>query len=404
MVSTKPHGKYEPKDTKRPVRKAVVILGMHRSGTSALSNILVELGVDAPANLMSADENNPKGYFESMPLYLLHDELLSNAGTSWDDYRPIPEGWARSPKANEFQDRLKEVVKSEYGRSGFFLMKDPRVCRLVPQWVIILTDMEIEPLFVHTHRHPLEVASSLRKRNGFDIGYGYLVWLRHVLDAEAGGRGQRRSFTSYDRILADWPTETEKIAADLGISWPRFGSTLASNLNGILDPDLKRNTAGAGKSWASHIVPPQVRIVHDVLNRWAAQGEDLNDHAILDEIRRDFNKSIPLFQDIVHADGTRISAERDDARRQASETEARINEQSDRIAALSAENEALTEQIRLNHAALAQSEDEVAAIHSALQSMQNALEKAEAHRSTIIQEFELAKAQIARLQTQGSQV
>lgn len=402
MANSDPQAKNDLSETKRPARKAILVLGMHRSGTSALSHLLTELGADAPANLMSPNEDNPKGYFESMPLYLLHDELLASAGSSWDDYRALPQGWAASPKADEFHQRLKEAVQAEYGRSGFFLMKDPRVCRLVPFWRDLLDDMQVEPLFIHTHRHPLEVASSLQKRNGFDPGYGYLVWLRHILDAEAGSRGQRRSFTSYDRMLADWPSEITRIAADLDISWPRHGAVPASELNMVLDPALKRNDAGARHLRGSRILPPQVRAVHDIFERWAAEGENPDDHARLDEICRAFNESTALFHTVVHAQGTSLVAERDEARQQTAQAEARGNEQQQVIEALTAEKAALVEQIGLNHDALAQSGNEIAAIRVVLQAMQDALEKAEAQRASIIQEFELAKAQIQKLQTQDA--
>jgi len=402
MANIDLHGKNDRDQTNKLTRKAILVLGMHRSGTSALSHLLTELGADAPANLMSPNEDNPKGYFESMPLYLLHDALLASAGSSWDDYRPLPEGWAASPKADEFHQKLKEAVLAEYGGSGFFIMKDPRVCRLVPFWRALLDDMQVEPLFIHTHRHPLEVASSLQKRNGFDPGYGHLVWLRHILDAEAGSRGQKRSFTSYDRILDDWPSEISKIADDLDISWPRYGASPASELNSILDPDLKRNEAGAGNLRGSRIMPPWVRTIHDIFERWSAEGENPDDHARLDEIRCAFNESTALFHNVVHAQGMHLTAELDDARQQATQAETRNNEQQQRIEALTTEKAALVEQIRLNHDALAQSGNEIAAIHVALQTMQDALEKAEAQRSAIIQEFELAKAQIQRLQTQDA--
>lgn len=214
---------------------------MQRSGTSALSGLIRRLGADGPATPLGANAHNSKGHFESRSLYPLQDELLANAGSRWDDYRPFPQTWMASPKAEVFRGRLVEAVESEFGDSGFFVVKDPRNCRLVALRRNVLADLGVQPLFVHIHRNPLEVARSLRKRDNLDPEYGALVWLRHVLDAEAGSRGQTRSFTSYDLLLEDGPAEMEKIAADLKISWPMFTPSHAAELDSMLAPELKHN-------------------------------------------------------------------------------------------------------------------------------------------------------------------
>src|SRR6266446_6985151 len=57
-------------------RKAIVVLGMHRSGTSALCGALDVLGVNFGKHLMTANEANTKGYWEHPEIVALHDELL----------------------------------------------------------------------------------------------------------------------------------------------------------------------------------------------------------------------------------------------------------------------------------------------------------------------------------------
>ena len=47
----------------RNVRKVgVLVAGMHRSGTSAVTRVLASLGCDLPNTLMEADPNNAMGY------------------------------------------------------------------------------------------------------------------------------------------------------------------------------------------------------------------------------------------------------------------------------------------------------------------------------------------------------
>ncbi|HBF30127.1 hypothetical protein [Rhizobium sp.] len=63
----------------------VVVLGMHRSGTSAISGAFVALGAGSPKTFMSADANNEKGYFESLAIMRINDDVLKSAGSFWFD-------------------------------------------------------------------------------------------------------------------------------------------------------------------------------------------------------------------------------------------------------------------------------------------------------------------------------
>lgn len=290
-------------ESKNTSRCAVMVLGMHRSGTSALAGLLTRLGGDGPVNPLVASPSNPLGHFEVEAIFRLQDELLASAGTSWDDYAPLPESWFTSIKAQEFRNRLKELLQTEFGSSSFFIIKDPRNCRLMPFWQKTLSEMNISPVFVHTHRNPVEVAQSLHKRNGFDPEYGYLLWLRHILDAEEGSRNQRRSFTSYDRILKSWPTEIEKISADLDISWPKYSGTQLSELGSMIRPDL-RNNISDGVIHSKHF-SIWFRETFDIFTRWANTGEDKKDQVTLDQIRSDFNQSVTAFAGTVYVKGSK---------------------------------------------------------------------------------------------------
>ncbi|HLA78133.1 MAG TPA: sulfotransferase family protein, partial [Vicinamibacteria bacterium] len=82
---------------------AVVVLGMHRSGTSALTGLLGLLGVELGSNLHPANEFNQAGYFEHLDLLDVHERLFRALGSSWDDPRPLPLGWPQVPAVQELQ-------------------------------------------------------------------------------------------------------------------------------------------------------------------------------------------------------------------------------------------------------------------------------------------------------------
>ena len=182
-------------------RLAVVVLGMHRSGTSALAGVLNILGCDEPATLMVPNNSNEKGYFESDKLYQLHKMLLTSAATTWDDWLPIQSDWFNSLRAEEFREKAVKTMREEFGDSRLFVIKDPRICRFVPFLEHVLSDLSVQPRYIHTHRNPLEVEASLCERDLMPSGLGLLIWLRHILDAEFNTRGRIRCFTSYKKLI-----------------------------------------------------------------------------------------------------------------------------------------------------------------------------------------------------------
>src|SRR4029077_1974458 len=82
----------------------------------------------------------------------------------------------------------KEIFEAEFANATLLILKDPRICRFVPFWLDVLKEMKVAPRIVIPLRSPLEVAHSLKKRNALSLTKGLLLWLRHVLDAEAQTR------------------------------------------------------------------------------------------------------------------------------------------------------------------------------------------------------------------------
>src|SRR5262245_43006838 len=111
-------------------RRAIVVLGMHRSGTSALTRVLSLLGADLPSRLLEPRPDAIRGYWESADLVAIHDRLLAAAGTTWDGVLPIAESWWHSDAAHGFRREILEVLHHDFVRSSFFVIKDPRICRL----------------------------------------------------------------------------------------------------------------------------------------------------------------------------------------------------------------------------------------------------------------------------------
>ena len=216
---------------------------MHRGGTSAVARILSLLGADLPRDLLDAGDDNPSGFWEPKPIMELNDELLASAGSAWDDVSAFPASWYGSPPEGEFRELAVQQLEEQYPDSKFFVLKDPRICRLVPFWVAALDEFGAVPVFVTPIRNPLEVAASLKERNGFSTPKGLLLWLRHVLEAEHQTRGHPRVFISYERLLEDWEGEARAIADHLQISWPRLNHSARDEVERFLEPRRRHQHA-----------------------------------------------------------------------------------------------------------------------------------------------------------------
>lgn len=273
------------KPASAPPRLALIVLGMHRSGTSALAGVLAKMGADLPQDLMPANEFNPDGYFESLRAYELNDALLGSAGSSWDDWHAVNADWYGSPRKQEYALRAQGMLEQEFGASGFFVLKDPRICRLVPFWSEVMAEAGIEPRFVCTHRNPVEVAASLTRRNGWSESRGLLLWLRHVLDAETDSRGHRRAFVSYDGLLSDWRGTIGRIGLDLALRWPIQPETAAPGIEDFLSDSRRTFRAAEMDGPTQGTVSGWIGEVQSIMDRWVQDGEAQSDHRRLDDIR-----------------------------------------------------------------------------------------------------------------------
>ena len=190
---------------------------MHRSGTSALGGALAPLGLTVGKSVMAPQRENPKGFYENNSLTKLHEKFLASIGSNWRDLAPVDEERFRGAVAARFQQKLIRLLIDEFGGNRP-LIKDPRMCRLMPLWVPLIKEHFPQARFILPIRHPVEVAHSLSRRGYLTVSQGLKLWVVHVLEAERTTRSFSRLFTTYDQLL-EFPVETVlQLAKDLGLS------------------------------------------------------------------------------------------------------------------------------------------------------------------------------------------
>lgn len=184
-------------------RRAIVVLGMHRSGTSAVTRVLNLLGAGLPRQLKPGARDNVPGFWEGRPIVRRHDLLLQSLGSSWDDVAALPGDWLSRQSTRTHEDALLQLLRQDFSDADTFAVKDPRASRLVPLWLRLLERFDADASFALVVRHPLEVARSLAARDGFGEQKSLLLWLIHLVEAERATRGRPRAFVSYERLLRE---------------------------------------------------------------------------------------------------------------------------------------------------------------------------------------------------------
>lgn len=228
-------------------RRAILVLGMHRSGTSALTRIIGHLGASLPFDPMPETADNPCGYWESRSIARFNNRLLELAGTRWNDDAPLPDAWFADPARAADEDEAATLLAAAFGDATLLVLKDPRVCRLLPLWRNVLARGGIEPCAVIALRDPGEVARSLQARLE-DPAFrpaavaaperGLLLWLRYVLDAEARSRDMPRTVIDYPSLLADWRAAVRGLVELVPL--PTITFEAATAIDAFLSPGLHR--------------------------------------------------------------------------------------------------------------------------------------------------------------------
>jgi hypothetical protein len=173
---------------------AIVILGMHRSGTSATTRALGLLGAS-----MGPEQSMGK-FWENQVMRRPNERLLEAFGGGWECPPVMPDGWVQSPQAQALVPEARAALTAEYGSAPVFVWKDPRTCMTLPFWLELLDQ---PPVIVFIHRHPVEVASSLRTRNSLTTAHGFALWERFNGDALRHSVGLRTIVFEYGALLAD---------------------------------------------------------------------------------------------------------------------------------------------------------------------------------------------------------
>lgn len=229
----------------RDGRPCLFVLGMHRSGTSALTRGLMVLGASLGDRLLPGDPANPRGFFEDEDIYGVDFHLMDALGFTWDNPAPLaPRSLLEEALGRRGQEALR-LLRAKTAGAGLTAFKDPRLARLMPFWRPLLAAAGLAPRCVLALRHPDAVARSLAKRDDMEPVLAHALWLRYTLDALDGSRGVPRVLVSYERLLAAPARELARVGHALGLQVDT--GALAEFSRDFLDAGLCHHTGAAAK-------------------------------------------------------------------------------------------------------------------------------------------------------------
>jgi hypothetical protein len=368
----------EPPSTHSTNDRLVVVLGMHRSGTSAMSGSLRALGVEMGDSLLAPNDYNPRGYWEDLNLYDLNEQLLAALSHRWDTVAPITAEDLARPEVLSLKRRAVEMLAAKLERAECFGLKDPRLCRLLGFWQPVFDELQVGVRYVITTRNPVNVAESIRARDGFEPLKSYLLWLGHVVPAVRQTRSQRRVFVSYDQLVDEPGGVLRRVAEALGLDLRE--SALNEVATEFLTDGLRHQTQGPEALAVETLVPALCAAAYERLCAYAsgrAVPYDPAEQREWDRMGGELERLAPLLRLIDEHERQRIEA-------QGHSTEA--------AAATEARLEATTAQLEAATAQLAHLQTQLGHLATELEAHRSELQRSHAQNDALRAEAAVLRA------------
>jgi hypothetical protein len=235
-------------------RPIVVVLGMHRSGTSLLANVLHFLGADMADESDRPSRKNETGFWERPELVAMQDRVLEAIGrpiASPLHCVPFPAGWWRRKEVLTIRDEICAWIRGRLDRTaGLWGFKDPRTCRLLPLWWDIFRDLGLRVHYVIATRSPAEAAISMAEKNPsarpMSQHRGELMWLAYNYDIFRYVRDADPIVVDYSDWFRDPSAISEALSRRLSLQSDMTSREQADCIASIVRADLRHHREGAG--------------------------------------------------------------------------------------------------------------------------------------------------------------
>jgi hypothetical protein len=285
------------------MKNVLVILGMARSGTSAIARGVKALGVDLGEKLTPPSERwNPKGFWEDNDIvYKINRGVLYALDNEWMSTSLIEKVKQNSGALSDLKNSAVALVKQRMSAIQYWGFKDPRTAKLLPFWQSVFSTLNIKDNYVIALRNPLASASSYQSLSGCDIEEALLLWLMHLVPAIDETHGKNRVVVSYDLLMQDPHLQLNRIKIGLDLPDLSDASEIDAYANEFLDKSLHHFEYSYNdmKSHPAMTVVPLCLKVYDVLLKLAKDEIKFDDQEFIStwqDIKEDLGKVYPVYR------------------------------------------------------------------------------------------------------------
>jgi hypothetical protein len=197
--------------------RAIVVVGMHRSGTSAVARGLQALGVYLGNDFLHAQPENPTGYWEDRPIVELNERVLKSLKLRWDGTRPIDRREFGAWRMWRLRREAVRELRRRFTPHPIWGFKDPRTIRLLPFWHRVLQEAAVDDAYLLVIRSPASIAASLYARQKMDVETAQRLWLAHMVPFLREIADRPVAVVDYDLLMRDPSAQLGRIARRMDI-------------------------------------------------------------------------------------------------------------------------------------------------------------------------------------------
>ncbi len=283
-------------------KSVYVVLGMSRTGTSAIARSLQAMGITLGSKLIAADSRNPKGFYEDKDvLYKINRGISRVIGNQWLRVDSLEtRRLLESPRLQQFKSAAIQLVHDRLTSAMDWGFKDPRTDMLLPFWRVVLAEAGVDERYIIAVRNPLATAYSTQKFIGIDISAGLLLWLQHMIAVVDGTKGRKRTIIAYETLMQSPQKQVERLHKHLSVPHPLDESTLLQYTQEFLDVNLNHHVY-TKEECAHH---PAMRIaplclqLYELLMRAASDELSIDSDAFANEwyqIKTEYIQMMPIY-------------------------------------------------------------------------------------------------------------
>ena len=384
----------------------VLVLGMHRSGTSVTARLLECLGAKNSDILMRPSEGNPEGYFEDQDIYEFNErKLLPRLGRAWHSVGSVD--WTALSAADRGKYALEalEIVRKNYFLSNpLSVLKEPRVCILLPFWLSVFQHAGFNVKVVCVVRDPVSVVRSLSKAQGLSLTHSGILFVNYWISVLNYIQDLPVAFVQYDEIFVNPAKSLRDVAQKLSLPYPKdFEERVHAFSSSFFDKKLRHSTLQSCDLALETDLPPLAIELYESLLA-GAQAQNVKKTAKFVEHSRKWLQSLqPAFLEF-----DRLFAQFHGANHRTHELQAALDSERssgyrDQLAGLQGEKERLEQELARAQAEVAQQSGQHAAIAGEAEGLRQQLGEVTRRVEALQQEAGGYREQLAGLEQLGAE-